>query len=68
MGTRANITVYSAKYGEPKKFKKVAILYNHWDGYIEGGLGDSLKEAFKDCQGDRDVFKCLANMQASGWE
>lgn len=67
MGTRANITIYSARYDNPKKFKKVAIMYNHWDGYIEG-LGEALKTALKDCTGDRDVFRCLAKMQADGWE
>lgn len=54
MATRANIIVRH-------NGQEVATFYKHYDGYPEG-LGEQLKDAFKDCKGSRDTLRCISKI------
>lgn len=41
---------------EPVELKEVYLgIYCHWDGYIKGGVGDSLKAKFNDYEAARNL-------------
>lgn len=47
MSTRANIIIKEVDLRDVKKIgfeKRVCTLYHHFDGYIENGVGDDLKD------------------------